>query len=167
MSPTLIPSNEVERIVTLQSYSILDTQPEKNFDDITKRAAQICNTPIAGICLVDEERVWFKSLYGIDIQPIPRKIAFCTYAILNPNEPFVVIDARSDSRFANNPSVTGHPHIVFYFGIPLVCPKGNALGTLCVIDHTPRVLTKHQVEMMKALALQTMAYIKLNKLVVQ
>lgn len=163
MLPDLLPQNEVERLIALKSYHILDTQPEKSFDDITKRAAQICHTPVAGICLVDDDRIWFKSLYGINLQPIPRKIAFCTHAILNPNEPFLVPDARLDERFKNSPYVAGAVNIVFYYGVPLVCPSGNALGTLCVIDHKPRVLSKNQEDMMKALAIQAMVYMRVKK----
>lgn len=149
--PAALPENEEARLRALKQYAILDSAAEKDYDDITLLAAYICKTPMSMVSLVDETRQWFKSRVGIEAQETPRDHAFCAHAILQPTEVMVVPDAKDDERFANNPHVTGPTKVRFYAGVPLVTPTGEALGTLCVLDRTPRSLTPEQLEAMRAL----------------
>ena len=157
--------NPVERNRTdaLKSYSILDSLPEKDYDDVTRLASEICQTPISLISLIDDKRQWFKSNHGLPIRETPREHAFCAHAIINPHETMIVSDSRQDERFAQNPLVTGDPHVVFYAGVPLVDSDGFALGSLCVIDHTARQLTPSQLAALKTLASQVMNMLELRK----
>ena len=157
-----LPANETERLAALKEYHILDTGTEQSYDDITALAAHICEVPIAMISLVDEARQWFKSRVGLEQEQTSREVAFCAHAILQ-QEPFIIGDATQDQRFADNPLVTGEPHIRFYAGIPLTNPEGLALGTLCVVDHQPRRLSTAQQKALQALSRQVMALLELRR----
>jgi len=145
-------------LAALNGYSILDTLPEKEYDDIAFLASQICGTPIALISLIDEKRQWFKSHHGFNATETPREVAFCAHAINDKGNILIVPDSREDIRFHDNPLVTGDPRVVFYAGVPLVNSAGHALGTLCVVDNKPNHLNEGQVQALKALTSQ------LNKL---
>lgn len=147
-TPFPVPANEAARLRTLRSYKILDTKPEERFDELTRLAALICGVPISLISLIDTDRQWFKSRFGLDLQETPRAQAFCTHAIMQPGM-FVVPDASKDERFAQNPLVTGDLHVRFYAGAPLAARDGHLLGTLCVIDREPHTLTEAQMEALK------------------
>ena len=157
-----VPANEAERLRTLRSYRILDTKPEERFDELTRLAALICGVPISLISLIDTDRQWFKSRYGLDVEETPRAQAFCTHAIMQPDM-FVVPDATKDERFAHNPLVTGNPHIRFYAGAPLAARDGHLLGTLCVIDHEPHTLTEAQKEALKIVGRLVIANFELRR----
>lgn len=157
------PENEKERLENLKSFSILDTLPEEDYDNITKIAAEICNMPIALISLVDDKRQWFKSHHGLEATETPKEYAFCAHAINDPKNVFVVQDARKDERFHDNPLVSGNPEVVFYAGVPLTSENGLPLGTLCVIDHKPNLLSQSQIQSLSALSNQVMKLLELRK----
>ncbi len=155
---------EKQRVENLRSYSILDTMPEEDYDNLTAIAASICDTPVSLISLIDENRQWFKSNHGLDTSETLREFAFCAHAINEPGKVFAVRDARTDERFKDNPLVTGEPYVIFYTGVPLVTFEGFALGTLCVIDHKPRKLTEKQISGLKALSKQVINLLELRKI---
>jgi GAF domain-containing protein len=157
-----IPEHEADRLNTLRGYGILDTHPEECFDDLTRLAAFICDTPISVMSLVDEDRQWFKSKIGIEAHQTPREHAFCAHAIMS-SEMFVVPDASQDARFANNPLVVGEPHVRFYAAAPLAAPNGHHIGALCVIDRVPRQLSPGQLVALRTLSRQVMAQVVLGK----
>lgn len=146
-----VPHNEKERLRALHNYGILDTLSETEFDRLTELAAIICDAPVSLVSLIDEKRQWFKSTVGIDAKETSRDLAFCAYTIMDTCI-FEVEDATKDERFKNNALVTGGPGIRFYAGYPLVDPQGYALGSLCVIDSQPKVLTGKQKRALKLLA---------------
>jgi len=145
------PANESKRLQDVYRTQLLDTPEEKEFDEIVQLASDLCNTPISLITLLDTERQWFKAKVGLDASETSREVSFCGHAILQ-NEIFEVPDALKDIRFSDNPLVTDGPEIRFYAGMPLVTESGSRLGTLCVIDTTPRVLTERQRFALKVLA---------------
>ncbi len=157
-----VPETEAVRLAELRMFDIVDTVPERAYDAITWLASHICETPIALISIIDQDRQWFKSRVGIDVDETPRDLAFCAHAVNDPRALLVVPDATADPRFSGNPLVTGQPEIRFYAGAPLVTQSGQALGTLCVIDRSPRELTAGQSEALSALSVQVMALLELR-----
>jgi len=157
-----MPVDEAARLAALRSYRILDTDPEKAFDDLALLASQICGTPIASITLIDENRQWFKARVGHSMSETTRGVAFCAHTIEQPGL-FIVPDARHDERFRDNPMVRGEPHVRFYAGAPLVTPEGHAIGSLCVIDSVPRTLTDDQRQALGALKRQAEAQLELRR----
>jgi len=158
-----LPNNEQERLLSLKSYDILDSLPEAEYNAITKLASEICQTKISLISFIDDKRQWFKSAYGLEAKETPRDFAFCAHSILNPNEILIVPDSRLDNRFANNPLVLNDPHVVFYAGVPLVNTEGYPLGSLCIIDTSPKELSISQQSALKALAKQVVTLFELRK----
>jgi GAF domain-containing protein len=156
------PAADAARVAALQKYAILDTEPEQAFEDLTLLASYICKTPIAAISLVDEDRQWFKSSIGLEVSQTPREIAFCSTAI-QQSDVMVVPDTFQDERFRNNPLVRSDPYIRFYAGAPLINEEGYALGTLCVVDRTPRELAPDQKEALQALSRLVLAQLELRR----
>ncbi|WP_420474936.1 EAL domain-containing protein [Noviherbaspirillum sp. ST9] len=150
------------RLETLERYHIMDTAPESRFDDIVQLVSQVCDTPMAVISLLDEKRQWFKARIGLDVSETPRDIAFCHHTIQHDNV-FVVQDAHADPVFADNPLVTGPPHIRFYAGAPLIAQNGAPLGSLAVLDREPRVLSELQMTTLRVLGRQVVAQLELRK----
>lgn len=146
------PGAERQRQRALESYRVLDTLPEAAYEDIVRLASVICGVPIAMVSLIDRERQWFKAVVGIDVQQTPRGIAFCDHAIREPNQLMEVSDAQLDPRFVDNPLVAGDPGIRFYAGMPILSGDGFALGTVCVIDSQPHVLSDTQREALQLLS---------------
>jgi PAS domain S-box-containing protein len=158
-----LPPDEQQRLAALHACAVLDTAPEGAFDDITRLAAEILQTPISLVSLVDESRQWFKSRHGLTLDQTPRAYSFCAHAILEPDEVFEVEDARRDPRFADNPMVTGEPHIRFYAGVALTTSDGRALGTLNVIDARPRRLDEREKDILSILGRQVVAQLELRR----
>lgn len=158
------PANEQQRLSDLLEYDIMDSLPEKEYDDITKIAAEICNASGSLIGLIDERRQWFLSKVGLEGTETERDFTFCSHAILNPTEMMVVPDSSKDERFFDHPSVLGEPYVGFYAGVPLINSAGSALGTLCVIDKEPREITEEQKQTLLALARQVVAYMDIRRL---
>ena len=161
--PPPLPIDEQARIAELCGFDVLDTEPERAFDNLTRLAAIITGAPIALFSLVDTDRQWFKSRFGLSATQTGRDISFCGHAILK-DEIFIVPDAHLDDRFAENPLVTGDPHIRFYAGVPLRSAGGHRIGTLCVIDTEPRAgLTPAEQEGLHALAATAMDELELRR----
>ena len=144
------PANEERRLAALRGLGILDTPPEERFDRITRIARSALDVPIVLVSLIDQGRQWFKSCHGLAVAETPRDVAFCAHAVTHGSE-LIVQDARADERFADNPLVTGEPHIRFYAGMPLFPEPGICVGTLCVIDLEPRTLGEGDVALLRDL----------------
>lgn len=155
--------NEEERLAALQSYNILDTAEEIDFDELTVLASAISQTPIAMISLVDKERQWFKAKVGLGVRETPIEESFCAHAIASYDDIMIVEDAHQDPRFADNPLVKGDLNITFYAGVPLVNEDGYALGSLCVIDHERKQLSTEQTIALKILAKQVVDKLELRR----
>jgi PAS domain S-box-containing protein len=154
-----LPANEAQRLEALRALNLLDTPPEERFDRITRLAARILNVPMACVALVDEKRDFFKSRYGFDLVEANREDTFCPYTILE-NKQMVVPDAKLDTRFANSRFVTEKPNVRFYVGNPIAAADGSLVGTLCVMDHQPRVPSAEDLAVLRDLSL--IAQIELN-----
>lgn len=149
-----VETSEVEeekRLEALYDLEILDTSAEERFDRVVRLAAHIAGTPIALVSLVDHDRQWFKARFGLDVCETTRSVAFCDHSI-QQDTPLIVSNALNDARFAKNPLVIGEPNIRFYAGFPLILSSGEALGTLCVIDTQPRILSESQTSRLVDLA---------------
>ena len=158
-----VPANEDKRLEALKRYGLLDTAAEQSFDDFAHLASYICGTPIASVTLLDANRQWFKARVGLQSTETPREHAFCSHTILS-NELMIVTDATTDCRFAHNPLVTSDPNIRFYAGAPLIDSQGFGLGSLCVIDRTPRQLTNEQEQALTILARQVVAQCEFRRI---
>ncbi len=157
-----LPKDELKRLAALKEYDILDTEPEKDFDELVALASAICETPISTITLIDEGRQWHKAKLGVTDREGNRDYAFCAHAILD-DEIMIVPDATKDDRFFDNPWVTGSPDIRFYAGMPLVNTEGYKLGTLCVIDRKPKNLSESQMLSLRVLGKQAMKQLELRR----
>ena len=161
-----MPEQEAKRQAALRRYNVLDTPPESAFDDLTKLAAQICDTPMALITFLDENRQWFKSRRGFELEQTPRSFSFCAHTVLQ-KELLMVEDTAADERFAANPLVVSEPALRFYAGVPLMTADGYNVGTLCVLDHKPRSLRTDQAEALKTLSRQVMTQLELRRYLVE
>ncbi len=155
------PPDEAARLAAVRRYDVLDTPPDGAFDRITAMAARILETPIAIVSIVDTDRIWFASRYGIDVEQIDREPGLCSSAIMF-DQPWVVTDARYDPRVLANPLVAGEFGLQFYAGVPLRTRDGHNLGTLCVIDFEPREISDDQVKTLEDLAALAMTELELR-----
>ncbi|MDN2663567.1 sensor domain-containing diguanylate cyclase [Psychromonas sp. 14N.309.X.WAT.B.A12] len=145
-----IPSNEKQRLAMLRSLEVLDTLAEERFDRITRLAKRLFDVPIALVSLIDENRQWFKSCIGLDVNESPRETSFCGHAILG-DDVFVIPAASEDLRFYDSPLVVDEPKVEFYAGCPLAI-NGFRLGTMCIADHQAREFSKEDCDILKDLA---------------
>ena len=133
-----LPWNEEKRVDALARYGVLDTEPERAFDDIAKLASIVCQTPIAVVNLIARDRQWFKSEVGLGVKSTPLETSLCAQVLLEGRDLVVVKDTTKDERFACNPLVAGAPHLRFYAGAILQTADKLPIGTVCVLDHQPR-----------------------------
>lgn len=155
-------ARENDRVAALASFDMLDSPREQDFDAIAELASRICETPIAVVNLVAEDRQFFKAEVGLGVRETPLDSSFCAKAILE-HEFLLVPDATLDPRFACNPLVTGEPKLRFYAGALLKTSDGHAIGTVCVLDYRPRALTQLQQDTLRVLARQAMRQLELKK----
>lgn len=164
MIPPRLPPFEAARLTALLEYDVLDTPPEAVFDDLVHLAAHIMRTPASLVSLVDADRQWFKARCGVEEQETPREVSFCGHVVAD-GAPLVVPDALADPRFSDNPLVLAEPPVRFYAGMPLTNGQGHTLGTLCVVDHQPREVSREQLDLLAGLARLTMSQLELRRLV--
>ena len=158
-----IPENEIQRLESLLSYDIMDTPPEREYDDIANLTAAVCETPIGMVSFINEDRKWYKAKVGTDSTEMKREVAICAHTIMNPGDALVIEDTMKDPRFAGTPITQGPKPIIFYAGVPLVNSEGYALGTLCAIDHRPRQISDEKIALLKALGRQVMHLMELRR----
>jgi GAF domain-containing protein len=159
-----LPPDEEARLKALRDLDLLDTEPEAEFDELVRRAAEATGAPVAVITLVDEARQWFKARVNLEMESSDRDLSFCAHAILTPGDLTVVPDTLDDERFSDNLLVTEEPNIRFYAGAPIFTPDGHAAGTLCVIDTAPRGLSEEQAQALRALAAEVSRQIERRRL---
>ncbi|WP_281536027.1 GAF domain-containing serine/threonine-protein kinase [Cryobacterium breve] len=156
-----LSTDEAERMAAVARLDILDTPPDDTFDRITALAARIFSVPIAIVSIVDHDRIWFKSHPGLDLEQISRDPGLCSSAIMQEG-PWVIEDARTDTRALTNPLVSGGFGLQFYAGVPLRTRDGFNLGTLCVLDFEPRTVTDAEIETLRDLAALVMNELELR-----
>ncbi|MDZ7808298.1 MAG: GAF domain-containing sensor histidine kinase [Gracilimonas sp.] len=157
-----IPANEAERQAKLEEYDILDTLPEDEFDSLVELAAMITGSPISLMNLLSFDRQWTKAAHGMDIASSPRSESVCQYTILDEIN-FEIEDLAEDERFSHMPYVNNDPNLRYYSGYPLRTSDGYNIGALCVMDTTPKKLTKEQKRGLKTIANEIMARLELKK----
>jgi signal transduction histidine kinase/CheY-like chemotaxis protein len=144
-------AQESARLSALRRYEILDTPPDGAFDRITAIAARLLHVPVAMVSLVDEDRIWFKSRHGLEVEQINRDEGLCASCILG-EEVLAITNALEDPRCLANPLVAGSFGLRFYAGAPLRTHDGYGLGTLCVIDFQPRPISECEQAQLRDLA---------------
>ncbi|WP_260705968.1 GGDEF domain-containing protein [Edaphobacter flagellatus] len=155
------PESENARLWALWVRELLDSQPEQDCEELTQLAASLCGTQLGLLTLLDERQQWVRASETLKLGDTPREIAFCAHAIRQAGA-FIVKDSLLDSRFGANPLVTADPPIRFFAGVALATPDGHLLGTLCVLDTTPRILTAEQVDALEVLGRQVSARLELK-----
>jgi PAS domain S-box-containing protein len=157
-----IPENEAARQAALDEHEVVDTEAEASFDALTRLAAHVIGTPMALVSIITRDRQWFKSKVGISGTETSRELSFCGHVVAS-GKPLVVTDAQQDPRFADNPYVTGDPNVRFYAGLPLATEEGLVVGTLCVLDRTPRELSPEALQLLELVAAQAAAQLQLRR----
>lgn len=160
------PSNELQRQQALDRQELLDTPADPYLDILTRLARELFAVKIALISLIDRDRQWFKSRQGLEVAETSRDISFCAHAVAC-DDILLIEDSLADPRFCDNPLVLGPPHVRFYAGVPLRDESGLTLGTLCLLDPTPRSLTKRELEQLQDMAYLAEGYLRLLEQSVQ
>ena len=156
------PNDEDRRLAATRSLGLWKTPPEERFDRVVRLAAAAFDVPIALIALMERDREWFKSCYGLEIREVLRDNSFCGHAIFQ-RQPLVVSDALLDERFADNPYVTGFPGVRFYAGHPLILRNGCCVGTLCILDVRPRHFDNVGISLLRDLSQFAIAELERSK----
>ncbi|NKC21513.1 GAF domain-containing protein [Pseudoalteromonas sp. S4498] len=162
MNPPELPDNEYARLHALWDLAVLDTDATEELDRITQFTAHVFDVPIALVSLVDKDRQWFKSRFGLDAEQTSRNVSFCGHAILGETV-FVVSDTLEDTRFMDNPLVRDAPYIRFYAGAPLILSSGYRVGTVCIIDTEPRELGAEDCKILQQIASDVVKQLEKNK----
>ena len=152
MKYAAIPENEKERLEELELYDIMDTAPEKAYDDIAELATFVSGMPVAMVSFLDQTRKWYKAVTGVKSREMDRGIAVCSHTIVDETAIMIIEDARKDDRFTDSPVLSSATPTIFYAGVKLVNPKGLVLGTLCVVDHQPNSIDEKQADLLIRLA---------------
>ena len=162
-----IPDNDTERVDAVNTYQILDTEPEQDFDDITELAACLTGCRVSYIGFFDDKRLWLKSKYGLppDLMERPRELTSCSPTICQ-SDLVVVPDMSKDPRYADLPTVKNPPNAKFYCAMPLINPEGFALGTLCVWDTEVLDLEPEAQQCIRRLARQVLSKLELRRQIV-
>lgn len=158
-----LPNESIIRSQELHRYSLLDTMPEEEYDSITKFIAEVCNTPICIIALLDHDRQFFKSAYGFDFPTPSLQHSFCNHTLKSAPEIFIVNDSRNDERFRDNPLIHGDNGVVFYAGVPLISKNGIAIGSICVVDRKSNNLDAFQQKFLYRAAANIMKLFELRR----
>ena len=153
MKTAAIPFDEELRLKDLWFHDIIDSPQDASFNGIVELAAQIADCPIALISFVDKDKQWFKAKKGIEECETSRDVSFCAHTIIE-DDIFIVENALEDDRFFDNPLVTGTVQLRFYAGTPIYSSNGHKLGSICLIDHKPRVLNTEVINFLKILSNQ-------------
>lgn len=162
----LTHNTELARLAAVESYRILDTPPEADFDQLVALASTLFSTPIASVTVMAEDRLWFKSAKGLDVCEAPRQDVFCQLTVAQKSQ-LVIEDTQQDALFRDNPLVVHAPFIRAYAGIPLINEEGYAIGTFCVMDHVPRRFSETELTLLTILANQAMKLMELRREIVQ
>ncbi|PSC05419.1 histidine kinase [Alsobacter soli] len=146
-----VPAAETARLAALSRLDILDTAPSPAFDRICQIAQEHFRVPFVLVTFIDRDRAWAKAMIGLQDPTIRRDDAFCAHTIMG-DEVLVIPDTLRDSRSAQNPFVTGQPHVRFYAGAPIVLSTGLRVGSVCIMDTKPRTLSRAEAVVLKNLA---------------
>ena len=159
---SVLSKSERARLASIDSYKVLDTHSEQEYDSIARLAAYICRKPIATITFIDAENQFIKSYIGMEGGKLPREDSICQFTILE-DQILEINDTFLDLRTSELACVLGEPNIRFYAGIPLITHDGCRIGSLCVIDVVPGKLDEQQMHALTALAQEVVCRLELRK----
>ena len=138
---------------------VLDSSPERAYDDITRLLATELAVPITMVNLLDEERDWFKSCFGVQQTQSPAVTSFCEMFFTSRSDLIVVNDTLVDKRLAHHPLVMGRPFVRFYAAARLAV-RGHTVGTLCAYDVAPREITPDQAQHLQHMAAAVVEFLR-------
>ena len=162
MQHKLVPFNEKLRLAALKEYNILNSGPDEDYDNLTFLAAAVCEVPVAQISIIDKNRIWTKSIYGLKVSDLERANSICDQ-VIHQEEPFISLNKSDNPEIFSKTKEKYGLDFEFYAGVPLHNPQGHAIATFCVFDTKERHLTAQQIKALKALARQTMNLFEFRK----